>query len=191
MPSGFISLLRRQYWSVCWQLRRLKPEACEDFITQKSHHAARQLLHTSKWQKVMLRWRLPLRYWDRLPVLCLSSETSPPRPCLCWRASSQLPGHVHEAQSGLITVYTWRSQLLWETSKMWMWVKYQPAMISRSGRLVPREELRAFEDQAPLMLKIRPLQTINRHLMLSVVQSEHLSLYLLIITVIWDDWRVD
>lgn len=57
-------------------------------------------------------------------------------------------------------------------------------MISRSGRFVPREELRVFEAQNPVMLKIGPLQTINRHLMLSVVQSEILSLYLPIITLI-------
>lgn len=56
-------------------------------------------------------------------------------------------------------------------------------MVVRSGRLAPWEELEVFEAQNPLMLKIRLLQTINRHLMLSVVQSELFSLYLLVITV--------
>lgn len=60
-------------------------------------------------------------------------------------------------------------------------------MISRSGRLVPREELRVFEAQNPIILKIWPLQTINTDLVLSLVQSELSSLYLLIATVIYRD----
>lgn len=82
--------------------------------------SARQPLHTSKWQKVMLRWRQASEILRQAPSsLPFIQDPHPPRPRLCWRASSQLPGHVHGAQSGLITVYTWHSQLLWETRKMW------------------------------------------------------------------------
>lgn len=60
---------RKQYWSVCWRSRGLKRRP----VMTPSHRSlaalppARRLLRTSKWQKVMLGWRLPLRYWDMAP----------------------------------------------------------------------------------------------------------------------------
>lgn len=144
--------------------------------------SARQLLRTSKWQKVMVRWRLPLRYWVRLPFLCLSSKTPPSTPvplltCFISAAGSRSWSPVrfnHCLTHGVPSCFGKPGKCGCETN-----TNQDGAMISRSGRLVPREELRVFEAQNPLMLKIRPLQTINKHLMLPVVQSELLSLYLL------------
>lgn len=104
-------------------------ETCDDFIAHKTLPCCFQLVSSFAppngrrwcWGEGCL--------WDTETGSQFSAFHPRPPPlalCLCWRTSSQLPGHVHGAQSGLITVYTWRSQLFWETRKMWMWDKYQP-----------------------------------------------------------------
>lgn len=164
-------------------------ETCDDFITQKptALPSACQLLRTSKWQKVMLRWRLPLRYWDRLPALCLSSKTPLSSPVTSLMRFISAAG-----------------------SRSWSPVRFNhclhmvfPAALGNQenvdvrqiatrterwlvdlGGLCQGRNWGCLKPKTPLMLKIRLLQTISRHLMLSVVQSELLSLNVLIITVI-------
>lgn len=115
----------RVYWSATIRTA----ETCDDFIAHKTLPCCFQLVSSFAppngrgwcWGEGCL--------WDTETGSQFSAfhpRPPPLAPCLCWRTSSQLPGHVHGAKSGLITVYTWRSQLFWETRKMWTWDKYQP-----------------------------------------------------------------
>lgn len=67
---------------MCWRSQGLKrrPVMTPSHRNLTALPPARRLLCTSKWQKVMLGWRLPLRYWDMAPSSVSFIRDTPPLP---------------------------------------------------------------------------------------------------------------